>query len=211
MPSPSYVPVIRTGVDVTFANVTVTTIGVSGTASLDGGANLGNTLRSTLGSATSTALAGLVTGDGFDRIRVRPDGRIDWGPGNVTRDTNLYRSGVGALTTDGFFAMGTGQSNGTFTVFGGQLVCGTAGVGLAVKEGANACQGVATLVAGTATVSTTVVAATSRIQISVQSLGTVTAPKAVAVTARTAGTSFTITSADPTDTSTVAWEIFQAA
>jgi hypothetical protein len=107
--------------------------------------------------------------------------------------------------------MAAGQSSGTFTVYGGQLATGTAGVGLAIKEGANACQGVATLVAGTVTVATTAVAATSRIQLTAQSLGTVTAPKALAVTSRTAGTSFVITSADPTDTSVVAWEIFQAA
>lgn len=82
-------------------------------------------------------------------------------------------------------------------------------VGLTVKEGANAKQGVATMVAGTVTVSNTSVTANSRIQLTVQSLGTVTAPKAIAVTARTAGTSFTITSADNTDTSVVAFEIFE--
>jgi hypothetical protein len=53
------------------------------------------------------------------------------------------------------------------------------------------------------------VTANSRILLTVQSLGTVTAPKAVAVTARTAATSFTITSADNTDTSVVAYEIFE--
>jgi hypothetical protein len=82
-------------------------------------------------------------------------------------------------------------------------------VGLTIKEGANAKQGIATLVAGTVTVSNTSVTANSRIQLTVQSLGTVTSPKAVAITARTAGTSFTITSADNTDTSIVAYEIFE--
>lgn len=199
MPSPSFVPVIRTGVDVTFANITVT------------GVNATGTIAHTGAGATSVAASTIVTGDTFDRWRLRDDGRLDWGPGNAARDTTLYRSGVGALTTDGFFAMAAGQSSGTFSVFGGQLILGTAGVGLAVKEGANACQGVATLVGGTVTVNTSVVAATSRIQLTVQSLGTVTSPKPVAVTARTPGTSFTITSADATDTSVVAWEIFQAA
>lgn len=86
-----------------------------------------------------------------------------------------------------------------------------AGKGLRVKEGSNAKQGTATLVAGTVTVSNTSVTATSRIFLTVQSLGTVAAPKAIAVTARTAATSFTITSADATDTSVVAWEIFEPA
>lgn len=69
--------------------------------------------------------------------------------------------------------------------------------------------GVATLAAGTVTVSTTKVTANSRIMLTVQSLGTVTSPKAIAVTSRTAGTSFVITSADATDTSTIAWMIIE--
>lgn len=81
--------------------------------------------------------------------------------------------------------------------------------GITVKEGANAKQGTATLVAGTVTVSNTSVTANSRIQLTVQSLGTVTRPAAVGITARVAGTSFTITSGDATDTSVVAYEIFE--
>jgi hypothetical protein len=76
-------------------------------------------------------------------------------------------------------------------------------------EGSNAKQGVATLSGGSVVVSNTSVTATSRIILTAQSLGTVTAPKALAVTARSAGTSFTITSADATDTSIVAYEIFE--
>jgi hypothetical protein len=83
--------------------------------------------------------------------------------------------------------------------------------GLGVAEGSNAKQGTATLVAGTVTVSDTAVTANSRIFLTTQSLGTVTVPKEIAVTARTAATSFTITSADATDTSVVAWEIFEPA
>jgi hypothetical protein len=83
--------------------------------------------------------------------------------------------------------------------------------GLEVKEGSNAKQGTSTLVAGTVTVSNTSVTTSSRIFLCAQSLGTVTVPKALGVTARTAGTSFTITSADATDTSVVAWEIFEPA
>lgn len=107
-----------------------------------------------------------------------------------------------------FSMLNSGQSNGSFTAFGGNanaLACGTVGGGLAVKEGTNARQGVATLVAGAATVANTSVTANTRIQLTAQSLGTVTAPKPLAVTARVAGTSFTITSGDATDTSVVAW------
>jgi lysophospholipase L1-like esterase len=69
--------------------------------------------------------------------------------------------------------------------------------------------GVATLVAGTKVVTSRVVTASSRIVCGIQSLGTVAVPKAIGVTARTAGTSFTLTSADATDTSVVWWEIVE--
>ncbi len=95
------------------------------------------------------------------------------------------------------------------TCYSTNLVLSTVGFGFKVKEGTNATMGVATLVAGTVTVSTTKVTANSRIQLTPNSLGTVTRPKAVGVSARTAGTSFTIMSDDATDTSTVAWIIVE--
>jgi hypothetical protein len=101
---------------------------------------------------------------------------------------------------------GLSLAGGTMT---GSLDISGAGNGLKVAEGSNAKQGVATLSAGTVTVSNTSVTATSRIFLTVQSLGTVVVPQALAVTARTAGTSFTITSASITDTSVVAYEIFE--
>lgn len=153
MPSPSYVPVLRTGVDVSFKNLTVT-----GTADITGATHL---------------LAG--------------------------------------LTVDGFTALAAAQTSGNLTIFGSALVLGVAGTGLQIKEGANACSGAATLVAGTVTVPTTKVTANSRVQLTIQSLGTVTAPKAIGVTARAAGASFTITSADATDTSLVGWTIVEPA
>lgn len=86
-----------------------------------------------------------------------------------------------------------------------------AGKGLRVKEGSNARMGTSTLTAGTVTVANTSVTANTRILITVQSLGTVAAPKAVAVTARSNGTSFTITSADNTDTSVIGWLLLEPA
>lgn len=102
------------------------------------------------------------------------------------------------------------DANGTQTNTG-DLILSTAGKGLQIKEGSNAKMGTATLSGGTVTVSTTAVTASSRIFLTVQSLGTVTTPKAIAVTARTAGTSFVITSADATDTSVVAWMLVEPA
>lgn len=82
-----------------------------------------------------------------------------------------------------------------------------AGSGLRVKEGSNAKQGTATLVGGTVTVSNTSVTANSRIFLTSQSDGGT--PGFVRVSARSAGTNFTITSSSGTDTSVIAYEIFE--
>jgi hypothetical protein len=83
------------------------------------------------------------------------------------------------------------------------------GHGFKVKEGSNAKMGTATLTAGSATVSTTAVAVNSRIYLTSNIDGGT--PGWLRVSARTAGTSFTITSSSATDTSTVAWIIFDPA
>lgn len=153
---PTYVPVIRTGVDVEFEDVAVT-----GTLTVTGAALFGDN-----------------------------------------------------VTVTGYTALAAGQADGQFTLWSGAkdtLRLGTPGGGIAIAEGAGATSGAATLVAGAVTVNTAAVTATSRIQVTVQSLGTVTSPKAVAVTGRVAATSFTVTSADPTDTSVVAWTIISPA
>jgi hypothetical protein len=82
---------------------------------------------------------------------------------------------------------------------------------LAVGEATNGGQGIATLSSGTVVVSNTGITANSRIFLTVQSLGTVTAPSALCVSARTAGTSFTILASVLTDTSIIAYEIFEPA
>lgn len=162
MPSPTYVPVIRTGVDVTFRDVTVTgSLAVAGTAAVTGAATF-----------------------------------------------------AANLTVGGYTALQAGQTDGQWTLWSGAkdtLRLGTTGGGLAIAEGTGATSGVATLAAGTVTVPTDKVAADSRIHLTVQDLGTVAAPQPVAVTGRTPGADFTITSADATDTSVVAWVIITPA
>lgn len=69
--------------------------------------------------------------------------------------------------------------------------------------------GRATLVAGSKVVADTSVTANSVINLTAQQLGTVGTPQALAVTARVAGTSFTITSAGGTDTSVVGYTIYE--
>jgi hypothetical protein len=168
----------------------------------------------------------LYAGNGFESLMLQR-------AGNTAGNRRAYVGFTGSGVNFGFFNDQAGTQLPVITAAGGAAsgitgVTSTSGtgswahtgafsasgavntsVGLTVKEGANAKQGIATLVAGTVTVANTSVTANSRIFLTVQSLGTVTKPQAVGVTARTAGTSFVITSFDATDTSVVAYEIFE--
>jgi hypothetical protein len=141
-------------------------------------------------AATNGAYAIFVSGDASARFSLRADGQMRWGPGNAGLDTTLARSAAGVLAV----------TTGSFDV-------STAGQGLRVAEGSNAKQGTATLTAGAVTVANTSVTATSRIFLTSQADGGT--PGFLRVSTRTAGTSFTITSSSGTDTSTVAYEIFE--
>lgn len=79
--------------------------------------------------------------------------------------------------------------------------------GLQIREGVNAKQGVAVLVAGTVVVANTSVTTNSRIFLTTQIPGGT--PGFLRISARTPGVSFTILSSSGTDTSTVAYEIFE--
>lgn len=127
---------------------------------------------------------------------------------------------TGNATTPNAFAVWTGDAgaSGTnvqtvtskFVIEGdGDVLIKTVGKGLQIKEGTNAKMGTATLSSGSATVSTTAVASTSRVFLTSNADGGT--PGWVRVSARTAGTSFTITSSSASDTSTVAWLILDPA
>ena len=100
-----------------------------------------------------------------------------------------------------------GSTGGSVQFIGTSLQILTVGEGLDIGEGADARSGLATLVGGTVTVNTTAVTGSSRIQLTAQNLGTIVVPAALGISTRTGGASFTILSADPTDTSDVAWLI----
>lgn len=51
-------------------------------------------------ASTDTVLGAGATGDGFDRLRVYADAKIEAGPGSGARDTNLYRTSAGVWKTD---------------------------------------------------------------------------------------------------------------
>ncbi|MFI6491228.1 glycosyl hydrolase family 28-related protein [Streptomyces sp. NPDC050564] len=128
-----------------------------------------------------------------DRLRIYAD-RVEIGPGASARDTTWGRQGTAQI--------GTTDSD---------VIIGLAGKGLRVKEGTNAKMGTATLNGTTAVViSTTAVTATSRIFLTIQTpnAGTAASPY---VSARTAGTSFSVKSTAAGDASTVAWMIIEPA
>jgi hypothetical protein len=56
--------------------------------------------------ATDNAYRARLTGDANSRFIVNADGKALWGPGTASTDTNLYRSAVGTLTTDGVLTVG---------------------------------------------------------------------------------------------------------
>jgi hypothetical protein len=143
-------------------------------------------------STGSVAWKMQVSGDAHSRYVLLADGSMQWGPGSAGQDTTLRRTAAGVLSV----------TLGSFSIT-------TAGQGLAVKEGSNAKQGTAVLVAGSKVVANTAVTANSRIFLTSQVDGGT--PGFVRVSTRTAGTSFTITSSSGTDTSTIAYEIFEPA
>lgn len=144
------------------------------------------------------------TGLSFGILTTKGD-LLGWG-------TALGRLGVGAnntvLTADDGQTLGIKWGTNALDA-SGNLVAATAGLGLKVKEGADATLGLATLVAGTVTVSTTKVTANSRIFLTAQDSGS--AQGDLWISARTAATSFTISSSNAGDDRTVAWLIVEPA
>lgn len=116
--------------------------------------------------------------------------------GGITSSGNINTTGLTTVTG------GSGLNAGI-----GNLDIPQHGAGLKVNEGANGKQGTATLVAGTVTVANTSVTANSRIFLETNTPGGT--PGWLLVSARVVGTSFTILSSSATDTSVVAWEIFE--
>lgn len=164
----------------------------TGSMTISAGATItGNVTVANSGAGNGVAITSAATGNGPVISTAGSDTNVD---------LNVTPKGTGAI-----------KLNANTTVTGTVSASGVinSSVGLTVKEGANTKQGIATLVAGTVTVANTSVTANSRIFLTIQSLGTVTSPQAIGVTARVAGTSFTITSAGGTDTSVIAYEIFE--
>jgi hypothetical protein len=140
--------------------------------------------------ATSGPVFGAgLPGDTFNRVELRGNGTIAFGTGAALPALLLSRAAGPVLSVNDPFDISA------------------AGSGLQVAEGSNAKQGTATLVAGTLVVANTSVTASSRIFLTCNTPGGT--PGWLQVSARTAGTSFTILSSSGADTSVVAYEIFE--
>lgn len=149
-------------------------------------------LGSTGSDTTSISLAVGISADTFDRYRLTSDGTVKIGTGSASRDTSWGRTNtaqIGSVDSD--------------------IATTLAGKGFRVKEGTNAKMGTATLASGSSVVSNTSVTSTSRIVLTSNADGGT--PGWLRVSARTAGTSFTITSSSGTDASTVAWIMYEPA
>ena len=107
--------------------------------------------------------------------------------------------------TGGNVGIGTATPSEALEVSGNIRISGKNG--LKITEGTNATMGTAVLVAGTKVVNTTKVTANSRIFLTTNTPGG--GIGALYVSARVAGTSFTIKSSSATETSTVAWVIIE--
>jgi hypothetical protein len=122
--------------------------------------------------------------------------------------TNASFWGSSSATNPTLSVIWQPSEQGDTKIKSGNLSLLTAGAKVNIATGANAsCGTSAAMTTGSVTVATTAITANSQVHLTPNTLGTVTKPQALYVSARTAGTSFTITSADATDTSTVDWLI----
>lgn len=142
-------------------------------------------------AAAADAVAGIeVAADTNQRWKIDSNGKESWGPGNAGSDCFHSRQAAGIMQYTSC-----------------SLDIATGGKGLQVSEsGTGPKQGTATLSGGTIVVSNVNVTSHSRILLTAQDNNTT---GALRVSARTAGTSFTITSSNSGDSGLVAYEIFE--
>jgi hypothetical protein len=148
--------------------------------------------KNVIGTTTTGHKIGTATSQKFSFWNATP---IIQPVNTVALDTLLVNTGL--------------RASGGVALFDTDVKVNVVGNGIYVKEGSNATMGRATLVAGTVTVSTTKVTAVSEIFFANNVPGGTVG--LVRVSARTAGTSFVLTSSSAADTSTYAWLIMEPA
>lgn len=86
------------------------------TGVLDFGSSGGSSpISMLLAASNSDVLNSRAGSDTTGRFLLSADGTHNWGPGNASRDTNLYRNGVGILKTDGAFTAGGALAGSNIT------------------------------------------------------------------------------------------------
>lgn len=83
---------------------------------------LGNLVRNQRANATDSAYESRVNSDANARWFTQIDGKMWWGPGNASADTNLYRSAANTLKTDDAFI-----ATGDITASSGKINLGSSG------------------------------------------------------------------------------------
>lgn len=186
--------------------------------------SLSNAIQSTVANITTTSTDGMITRNNTaatNGVQVQYSPRIrltgaGWNTGGAASETDDWivenRPAAGNPTTSTLNFQSQINAGGYVNNFiltnAGDAKLNTVGGGLYVKEGSNATMGTGTLSGGTLVVSTTKVTANSRIFLADQG-GTVTNIGSLYVSARSAGTSFTVSSSNVLDASTFAWIIFE--
>jgi hypothetical protein len=116
--------------------------------------------------AGSGGFATAIASDAFASLLIVGNGSLNWGPGNATQDTTLYRAGVNTLRTDSVFVASTiasglvrssaGTLSGGATVGPSDLAGGTYGISIS----GNAATATTATSATTATTATSASSAT---------------------------------------------------
>lgn len=191
------------------STITVTRTGFAATSS--DGMIVNNTSAALVGAQAQWSPRFRFSGTAWNTGGTPASNTDDWIIENQTAGGNPTTSNL--VISNQLNAAGYNQRlvmTATASLFQGDVKLAVAGNGLYVKEGSNATMGTATLVGGTLVVSTNKVTATSRIFLQSEG-GTITNLGTLYVSARTAGTSFTVTSSNVLDTQTFVWIIVEPA
>lgn len=173
-----------------------TSIGVTGNATVD------------KNSATNIGVLGFGYNAGSSPIQI--GGYFGLNNSSPTFASAALLADNGSTSSPVFLARVNGTTKVSITS-SGDLQLNVAGNGVYIKEGSNATMGTGTLVAGTLTISNTKVTATSRIFLTDTGGGVLANIGALYLSARNAGTSFTVSSSNILDTSTFEWIIIEPA
>lgn len=179
---------------------------VVATASAIGGFTITNNV-----SGSTVTFANTNTGNSATLYKGAGTGVMAWRPGSDSTGALQVQKSAGTAfvtfdSTNGRMRVGDSTNPTDVLDVTGNLNLTTAGNKIKVATGSNASAGTGTMAAGTVTISTTAVTANSLIFLT-DTASTLTNVGTLSVSAKSAGTSFTVTSSNVLDTSTFNWFI----